>query len=103
MKNPDTNAAQKARMDEREKELQAELKALQEQRKTLNAGDSGHTPTQPGSASRTGTGEPGKYDNPGHTGYQGQQPKPSAQPQAQQPARVAHPDQARNQAEPGKQ
>jgi hypothetical protein len=101
MQNRDPNAAQKARMDEREKELQAELKTLQEQRRVLNEGDQGgHTPTQPGSASRTSAGEPGKYDNPGQTGH-GDQPRAQNQPnQPNQPNQQPRPTQPQNPNQP---
>jgi hypothetical protein len=73
-----SNDAQRDRINQRRQELKNELQALDQQERNLSDAEKmgGDSPTQPGSASRTSTGEPGKYDNPGAT-----QPGQTQQPQ----------------------
>jgi hypothetical protein len=75
----DTNGPQRARIKERREELRRELDNLDQQERDLGAGEGkgGPNPVQPGSASRTSMGEPGKFDAPGKTGNQpAQAPRP---------------------------
>jgi hypothetical protein len=77
----DTNGPQRARIKERREELRRELDNLDQQERDLGAGEGkgGPNPVQPGSASRTSMGEPGKFDAPGRTG-QTTAPQPAQAP-----------------------